>query len=253
MNTVRGAAVICAWVLGHSAACAATPANSAPAHFAPPRGQTLLIIGQELKAVADYVEQCKSCPTPAGVTTYLGFYDLLSAHDGFGGLGQDERGKAAPDVDWGAGKTSAARMLPQHPHSALVIGLDISNGRRSGGLAEIARGVHDDKIARLAAFFIAAKRPVYLRIGYEFDGMWNQGYESRETYIAAWRHIVDALRARAVTNVAFVWQPQHRRLTTSSNRVATRIFATGTRARTTSIGWDCPGSCRRTPSLAPAS
>ncbi len=51
-----------------------------------------------------------------------------------------------------------------------TIGLDISNGRRSGGLAESARGLHDDKIARLAAFFIAAKRPVYLRIGYQFDG-----------------------------------------------------------------------------------
>jgi len=202
----RIAAVICAWTLGQSALCETMAAGDVPARFAPPPGQTLLIIGQELKAVADYVVQCKSCPTPAGVTTYLGFYDLLSARDGFGGLGEDERGKSAPDADWGAGKTSAARMLAQHPHSALVVGLDMSNGRRSGGLAEIARGVHDDKIERLAAFFIAAKRPVYLRIGYEFDGMWNQGYESHETYIAAWRYIVDGLRARAVTNVAFVWQ-----------------------------------------------
>jgi hypothetical protein len=152
------------------------------------------------------VEQCKPCPTPGGVTTYLGFYDLLSARDGFGGLGEDVQGKAAPDADWGAGKTSAARLLAQHPHSALVIGLDMSNGRRSGGLAEIPRGVHDDKIARLAAFFIAARRPIYLRIGYEFDGLWNQGYESRANYIAAWRHIVDGLRARKVKNVAFVWQ-----------------------------------------------
>lgn len=172
----------------------------------PPTGRTLLIIGQEMKSVADYVEQCKTCPTPAGVTTYLGFYDLLSARDGFGGLGEDEHGKAAPAADWGAGKTSARKMLAQHPHSALVIGLDMSNGRRSGGLAEISRGLHDDKIARLAAFFIAAKRPIYLRLGYEFDGMWNQGYESRETYIAAFRHVVDGLRARAVTNVAYVWQ-----------------------------------------------
>ncbi len=206
MKAQRIAALSCAWVLGLTAGCATATASDARARFAPPAGQTLLIIGQELKSVADYVEQCKSCPTPAGVTTYLGFYDLLSARDGFGGLGEDAQGKSAPDADWGAGKTSAARMLGQHPHSALVIGLDMSNGRRSGGLAEIARGVHDDKIARLAAFFIAAKRPIYLRIGYEFDGMWNQGYESRATYIAAYRHIVDGLRARKVTNVAYVWQ-----------------------------------------------
>ena len=206
MKPLRIAAVICASVLGQSVISATAMAEDASARFAPPTGQTLLIIGQELKSVSDYVEHCKSCPAPAGVTTYLGFYDLLSARDGFGGLGEDTHGKAAADADWGAGKTSAARMLAQHPHSALVIGLDFSNGRRSGGLAEIPRGVHDDKIARLAAFFIAAKRPVYLRIGYEFDGLWNQGYESRETYVAAYRHIVDGLRARKVTNVAYVWQ-----------------------------------------------
>ena len=206
MKPVRIAAAICAWMLGQGVIGETATARNAAARFAPPAGQTLLIIGQELKSVVDYVDQCKSCPAPAGVTTYLGFYDLLSARDGFGGLGEDGQGKAAADADWGAGKTSAARMLAQFSHSALVIGLDISNGRRSGGLAEIGRGVHDDKIARLAAFFTAAKRPVYLRIGYEFDGMWNQGYESRATYIAAYRHIVDGLRARGVSNVAFVWQ-----------------------------------------------
>lgn len=205
MNPVGIAKVLCVVALAQSALSGAAAPDEAPARFAPPKGQTLLIIGQELKSVADYVHQCKSCPTPAGVTTYLGFYDLLNAPV-FGGLGENARGKAAPDADWGAGKTSAAKMLAQHPDSALVLGLHMSNAGRAGGLAEIARGVHDDKIARLAAFFIAAKRPVYLRIGYEFDGLWNQGYESRENYIAAYRHIVDGLRARNVTNVAYVWQ-----------------------------------------------
>lgn len=189
-----------------AALCNVAAARDFDARFAPPAGKTLLIIGQELGSVADYVHACKACPTPAGVTTYLGFYDLLSARDGFGGLGQGASGRPAPDADWGAGKTSAAKMLARLPHSALVIGLDISNGRRSGGLAEISRGLHEDKIERLAKFFIAAKRPVFLRLGYEFDGMWNQGYEARETYIAAYRHIVDGLRARHATNVAFVWQ-----------------------------------------------
>ncbi len=178
----------------------------APSRLITPAGRTLLIVGQENGSVADYVRECTPCPIPGGVTTYLGFYDLLSAGDGFGGLGQDVAGRAAPDADWGAGATSAGRMLDEHPQSALVIGLDISNGRRRGGLAEIGRGVHDDKIERLATFFRNSPRPIFLRIGYEFDGVWNQGYEDHRTYIKAYRRIVDGLRKRQVSNVAFVWQ-----------------------------------------------
>ncbi|HMN47224.1 MAG TPA: glycosyl hydrolase [Povalibacter sp.] len=190
--------------LGVGIACSA--ASEPQTRFAPPADRTLLIVGQELGSVADYVQHCTQCPAPAGVTTYLGFYDLLSAADGFGGLGEDAAGHSAPDADWGAGATSAARMLAQFPDAALVLGLDISNGRRKDGLAQIGHGLHDDKIERLATFLRAAQRPVFLRIGYEFDGMWNQGYEVRATYIAAYRRIVDGLRARQANNVAFVWQ-----------------------------------------------
>jgi hypothetical protein len=47
---------------------------------------------------------------------------------------------------------------------------------------------------------------VFLRIGYEFDGTWNAGYGNREQYQAAFRRIVDGMRAAGAANVAFVWQ-----------------------------------------------
>ena len=47
---------------------------------------------------------------------------------------------------------------------------------------------------------------MYLRIGYEFDGAWNQGYWDAEKYIAAFRRIVDVLRDEGVGNVQTVWQ-----------------------------------------------
>lgn len=199
---LASAAFIGALCIGMACSAASGP----PTRFAPPAGRTLLVIGQDFEAVAGYAQHCKQCPPPAGVTAYLGFYDLLSPAAGFGGLGEDAAGQAAPDADWGAGATSAARVLRQFPEAALVIGLDISNGRRKDGLAQIARGLHDDKIERLATFFRSARRPVFLRIGYEFDGVWNQGYEVRATYVAAYRRIVDGLRARQVSNVTFVWQ-----------------------------------------------
>lgn len=174
--------------------------------FAPPHGRTLLIVGQDADSVDQYVAGCDKCPVPAGITTYLGFYDLLAPAAHFGGLGQDANGAAASDANWGAGFTNAARSAATFQQSALVIGLDISNVRRAGGLAELARGAHDDKIIRLARFCRDLNQPIYLRIGYEFDGTWNTGYQDRATYITAYRRIVDVMTAQRVTNVAFVWQ-----------------------------------------------
>jgi hypothetical protein len=53
-------------------------------------------------------------------------------------------------------------------------------------------------------FIEQAGRPIFLRIGYEFDGAWN--HYSPRGYIAAFRHIVDRLRGNGVTNFVSVWQ-----------------------------------------------
>lgn len=187
--------------------CACASAAGSSAKFAPPPGRTLLIVGQDLDSLLQYRKECSECPTPAGVTTYLGFYDLLAADaNQFGGLGEAPNGEPAPDGDWGAGSINARRLAAEFPDSALVLGVDISNSRRQDGLAQTARGDHDDKILRLAKFCKSMRRPIYLRLGYEFDGAWNQGYENHRTYIAAWRRIVDLMRAQGVDNVDYVWQ-----------------------------------------------
>lgn len=180
--------------------------NASPAKFLPPEGRQLLIIGQDLESIRDYRRDCVRCATPAGVTVYLGFYRLLDPASNFGGLGQDAKGGNAPDADWGAGITSAARAARENPESTLVLGLDISNGDHPGGLAEIGQGKHDDKIRRLARFCAGLNRPVFLRIGYEFDGSWNQGYANTTDYKTAFRRIVEHTRREGAANVAFVWQ-----------------------------------------------
>ena len=48
------------------------------------------------------------------------------------------------------------------------------------------------------------QEPIFLRIGYEFDGPWNAYDSSR--YINGYRYIVDMMRSLNVTNVAYVWQ-----------------------------------------------
>ena len=61
---------------------------------------------------------------------------------------------------------------------------------------KVADGTHDVYIDRLGDFLLSlGKRPVFLRIAYEFDGdPWN--HYDRETTIVAYKRIVDRLRAK---------------------------------------------------------
>ena len=185
-------------------ACQAPPEGEAPpaereesappvitGKFTPPSGQTLLILGQDLGSIAGY--KAALGLAPGGVTTYTNISEtepsLLNGLEG--------------PADWGAGDVNAQQNLEDDPQAVLAIGLYIVDNSGTN-LAHLIDGTHDTAIDRLGAFIQRAARPVYLRIGYEFDGPWNH-YEP-EPFIAAWRHIVDRLRAQGVTNFATVWQ-----------------------------------------------
>ena len=189
----------------------ATTKKDSPTHGS--KGHKVqLILGQDLNSIRGYVKSAKY-PSLVGVTTYLSFYNLLNpAFPAYGALGKDLRGYATNEaIDWGAGPLNALALAQEYPKAVLNIGLNIAEGNQSvmwaeGGLAAIARGKHDNEIRRLATFFKSIRNPVYLRIGYEFDGVWNKGYENTRNYIAAYRRIVDVLRSQKVTRVQYVWQ-----------------------------------------------
>jgi len=71
--------------------------------------------------------------------------------------------------------------------------------------ADVAAGKYDEQIDALVQGFAELQRPVWLRIGYEFNGGWTSF--SPETFKAAWIRITNKLRANPVTNktVANVW------------------------------------------------
>ena len=48
------------------------------------------------------------------------------------------------------------------------------------------------------------RRPVFLRIGYEFSGAWN--HYDRESFLTAYKRIKDKFDEMGVNNVAYVWQ-----------------------------------------------
>lgn len=179
-------------------------AVSVPAFADPPH--RLLIIGQDLGSVRGYIDS-GCCPAADGNTAYLYFYDLLSPQAGYGGLGMDPNGEPLDaEYDWGGGPVSAWKSATEFGTEALAIGLSITENDHPGALDRLAAGEYDANIRQLARFLNSVDVSVYLRIGYEFDGFWNHGYQDAERYKTVWRRIVDGLRAEQVSNTRFVWQ-----------------------------------------------
>lgn len=187
----------------------------APADAAPPEARpAVYIIGQDLDSVRGYVAS-GCCGQADGATAYVALYKILSPELDFGGLGLDADGNpVAREADWGGGPSSAYKTATEFGVRDLAVGLFIANNEQPGGpsadqpsgMAELVAGKRDREIRQLAKLARHVRGTMYLRIGYEFDGAWNQGHEDRAVYIAAWRRIVDVLRREGADNIAFVWQ-----------------------------------------------
>ncbi|UII23856.1 Ig-like domain-containing protein [Fulvivirga ligni] len=203
--------------------------------FTPQNGQTLLCIGQDLKGLAGYRygdimppsydyslgAGQGGIPEPGAAVAYISFYLLTTPqidNINYGATGMDNGGNfTGIDSDWGAGPLNAASTALGWDHSALVLAMSITENWEQNGLQGIANGQYEANISKLATFCNAfPNKKIFLRIGYEFDGRWNgtdlagglypAGYHKTNEYKAAWRHIVNGLRSRGVSNVAFVWQ-----------------------------------------------
>ncbi|WP_281616323.1 glycosyl hydrolase [Flammeovirga sp. SubArs3] len=161
------------------------------AKFAPVDGKRLLIMGQDLGAVGGldqytdgYVDHFSQMP--AGITTYTSLPSL-------GGL--------YSVVNYGAGDVSGEVYLDDatFDSTALVIGLYLVDQEK-----RIVDGDLDDKIRTMANWIKNTNRPVFLRIGYEFDGEHN--HYSVTYFKNMWRRIVDIFDEESVANCDFVWQ-----------------------------------------------
>ncbi len=157
------------------------------ARFVPPEGKTLLILGQTLDAVEELTTSFPDAPTPGGWSAYWGI----------------------PSMDYVTRETTN-ETGDRHHHQALVERFPntvLHSGMWMVGTWGVAQrtvdGEFDPVIRDFSTWAKAAARPIYLRIGYEFDGPHNE--LDPATYIAAYRRIVDIMREEGVQNVAFVW------------------------------------------------
>ncbi|MFT5892275.1 MAG: hypothetical protein ACI9Y7_002385 [Dokdonia sp.] len=172
------------------------------AKFEPTDGECLFFIGQDLSATggldaytngyADFFD------TPAGVTVYT---NLSPSDESYGYYNRGLDG-IKTKASWGAGDSCAQEYIEDstYKNSVLAIGLSMVNHEK-----KVAKGGHDNLIRELGSWIQSTERPVFLRIGYEFDGHdWN--HYNKKHYLNAWKRIHTIFTDMNVTNVAFVWQ-----------------------------------------------
>ncbi len=68
---------------------------------------------------------------------------------------------------------------------------------------EVAEGLLDKEIARVVEDLGTLGCPVFIRLGYEFNGFWN-GYRA-DSFREAWRRVARAIRAAGLDEVALLW------------------------------------------------
>lgn len=173
-----------AFLLSFAPAQAADPS---PAAATVRRGPALLIAGQSREEFRDYlnhvIEKGSAAPRPGGAA----FYTSLDSN-GISSPHANAPGDNHQDLDY--------LKLVQEP-LVIQVGLWLSRDQ----LRPVAAGDYDARIQRLRQALADLKRPVFLRIGYEFDGPHNR--YPPEAFIEAYRAIARAMRAHR--DILLVW------------------------------------------------
>ncbi|MEL6358229.1 MAG: hypothetical protein AAFQ37_15010, partial [Bacteroidota bacterium] len=156
------------------------------AKFEPANGKCLVFIGQDMGAIGghdDYADgYCNYFNVPAGFTTYTNF---SPGGESFGYVAQGNDGIKSK-ANWGAGDNCAQCLLdhPTFEYSLVSIGLSLVDHEKA-----VAKGDRDHLIRELGDWIKGlGQRPVFLRIGYEFDG-WGWNHYNKKYYLAAWKRI----------------------------------------------------------------
>ncbi len=155
--------------------------NRNDARFTPPEGKILLIVGQHKEAIDTYIKELRHIP--AGLIAYTSVQRAEGIYDAF---------------DHGGGAQHLQYEVEKYPNTVMQIGLYMVDV-----LEDIVTGTYDDNLEKIGKWIKNTNRPVYLRIGYEFDGPHNH-YDPK-LYVKAYRYIVEKFRTMKLNNISYVW------------------------------------------------
>ncbi len=162
-----------------------TPIVETLGKFEPPRGRTYVAVGEFSSGVSDYVS---TVGVPAGILYYL----TTNWNTGWSEAGSFD---------------SLAYYNQNYAGTFLQLGLFL-DGAACNYIQQQQSGEQNAYLDDLAGRIKATARPVFLRIGYEFDNL-EAGHGCAgnvEQYKAVFRQVVHQLRdVDGAGNVAFVW------------------------------------------------
>jgi hypothetical protein len=147
-----------------------------------PEGAVFHGAGQSPEAWGAYVEKVPGCP-PAVYMAYTGLRGYRA-----GRLRQLDQAYAA---------------YPFRPAPQIGLGMTVDGEPEKCYAREVAAGAHDGEIEHFVEDLRAFRAPVFIRLGYEFNGFWN-GYEA-DSFRAAWRRVAGAIREAGLENAALLW------------------------------------------------
>ena len=148
--------------------------------FVPPAGKTLLIMGQDLNTITEYMENFSNRLIPGGWAAYWGI-------TGMNGVDRMN----TKDIARQFGYQNHQKLVDRYPDTVLQSGLWMTG--KWGILENAGKGEYDSTIRQFSTWAKSVERPIYLRIGYEFDGKHNK--MDPVDYVRTYRRIVDIIRA----------------------------------------------------------
>ena len=174
------------------------------AKFEPPAGKVIVFIGQDNASVGGngqytngYVDHIA---VPGGITHYVYFAEGWSNKFGY----TFAKGHVAglnTETTWGSGPMCMKAYMDSPKLARCLIQLSIS--MEGNNEDKVANGSCDHLITELVQFLKDySDRAFLIRIGYEFDGPWNN-YDAAN-FKKAFKRIVDQLRAAKLDNFATV-------------------------------------------------
>lgn len=224
-STASLAAVLALLTAGTATGTTAPVAAALTARNLPADGRILPVMGQDSDTLSDYKIQvldnsALNAPKPGGVTLYTNLVE--------GGSPEPLAGVFSP-ANWGSGTVDFGRTLSQYPGASLAVGLYLSDatsgcvnkplraliGRTDADITPQLTQQYRGDLDRLLNQFKTWNRPVFLRIGYEFDGPWNC-YNS-DYFKQAFQYVKGRIDALGATKVATVWQTAAWPLNTSQD------------------------------------
>lgn len=149
-----------------------TPRPEVSGKFAPPTGQALLLVGQDVESIAAYFDTTVTAPGGVAVNVTID----------------------APDLEM------LNALAAQYPNSVLSVGIGLNDA-----LPDMANAVAAAQIDALLEALITTNRPVFLRLGYGFDNAANE--YTPDVYVAAWQKFHERIQAQSKAHFVLVWEP----------------------------------------------